>query len=195
VRQSMDVEGFNRITTILQVRYDAYGELHEDAKNLTNLDFIEVNSIMSRPGRLNKLTELMSVDEASLNAKSIEEAFERYYERNLNSAKLVSMGALLELLHNGELLNENHTSLLLEIMENITTGERRIKAGLPANFQFAQKTGTQIESACDVGIVYPETMEYSVIIAVCMTNYGEVGNAEKAFENIGRAISDIILAE
>jgi beta-lactamase class A len=196
IEQSMVREGFNRITTILQVRHDAFSELHENAKNLTNLDFIEANSIISRPERLNRLIEMMSIDETELKAQSIEEAFERYYERKLNSAKLVSMGILLERLYKGELLNEKHTRLLLEMMENITTGERRIKAGLPANFQFAQKTGTQIESACNVGIVYPENKENkSVIIAVCMVNYGEIGTAEKAFENIGRTISEIILSE
>jgi beta-lactamase class A len=48
-----------------------------------------------------------------------------------------------------------HTALVLDAMERITTGDRRIKAGLPAGVSFAQKTGTQISRACNVGVVHP----------------------------------------
>ena len=193
IRNRMVPEGFNPITTILQVRYDAYSEVHEKVLELSNLDIIQVNRIRSRPGRLAKLRELMAVDENELKVRSIEEAFERYYRRNLNSATMESVGMLLERLYNGELLSQEHTEFLLDIMQGITTGDRRIKAGLPTGFRFAQKTGTQIESAANIGLIFPDNYDKPLIISVCITNFGDLREAEKAFQTIGRLIAFTIL--
>lgn len=193
IRNNMVSEGFNRITTIMQVRYDAYSEIHEKALELSNLDILQVNRIRSRPGRLAKLMELMAINESELKVKSIEEAFERYYRRNINTATMQSMGLMLERLYNGELLSEEHTQFLLDIMHGITTGDRRIKAGLPAGFRFAQKTGTQIETAANVGLIFPGNYDKPIIISVCIKDFGDIREAEKAFETIGRLIAFTIL--
>jgi beta-lactamase class A len=195
IRQEMVPEGFNPITTILQVRYDAYSELHENVLNLTNKDILYVHSTRSRPERLRRLVERMAINRNELKASSIEEAFERYYKRGLNSAKLESMGILLERLYNGELLSEEHTDFLLSSMEAITTGDRRIKAGLPKGTRFAQKTGTQIESAGNVGIIFPNGNQGKkpVIVAVYVENFGNINEAEKAFELVGRLLAESFL--
>jgi beta-lactamase class A len=195
IRQKMVPEGFNPITTILQVRYDAYSEFHQNALNLTNKDILYVHSTRSRPERVRRLAERMAINENEMKASSIEEAFERYYRRGLNSAKLESMGILLERLYNGELLSEKHTALLLSSMEAITTGDRRIKAGLPRGTRFAQKTGTQIESAGNVGIIFPKGNKEikPVIVAVYVENFGNINEAEKAFEFVGRLLAEIFL--
>jgi beta-lactamase class A len=194
IRQSMVPDGFNRITPILQVRYDAYSEFHENASRLSNLDIIYVHSTRSRPERLKRLIERMAINETDLKAKSIEEAFKLYYRRELNSSTLEAFGILLERLQNGELLSDEHTDFLLKIMESITTGDRRIKAGLPGNVRFAQKTGTQIESACNVGIIYPESTKgiQPVIIAACVRDFGDIAEAEKTFEYIARLIANTL---
>ena len=193
IRERMVSEGFNRITTILQVRYDAYGEFHENISNLSNMDILYVHSTRSRPERVKRLVERMEIDETELKASSIEEAFERYYRHRLNSASLESFGLLLERLYNGDLLSEDHTGFLLETMEGITTGDRRIKAGLPPGVRFAHKTGTQIESACNVGLILRDDGREPVIIAACVENFGDITEAEKALEYTGRVVAETLL--
>jgi beta-lactamase class A len=195
IREKMVPEGINQLTTILRVRYDAYAELHEKALELTNMDILHVHSTRSRPERLNRLIEKMSVDKSELNASSIEEAFERYYERGLNSGKLESMGLMLERLYNGELLSEKNTDFLLNAMKSITTGDNRIKAGLPRDIEFAQKTGTQIRQACNIGIIFPDDRRNSqpIIIAACIKDFDEISEAEQTFESVGRAVTEALL--
>lgn len=60
-------------------------------------------------------------------------------------------GALLFLgrLANGQLLSPKSTALLLKIMTETTTGQNRLKAGLPEGARLAHKTGT---SGTDLGL-------------------------------------------
>lgn len=190
IRENMVSEGLEPITTILQVRYDAYGEMHENAANLSNLEIISLKGVVSLSERLNELLRLLSIDENNLQAPTIVEAFERYYERKLNSGRLDTMGLLLERLLEGELLSEEHTGLLLDIMEGATTGDRRIKAGLPEGTRFSHKTGTQIGRACNTGVVYPQNGEKPIIVAACMEKHLAVREAEEAFEKIGRSLAE-----
>ena len=60
---------------------------------------------------------------------------------------------MLEKLARGELLDEKYRALLLNHMRAITTGAKRIQAGLPAGLTFAQKTGTQHERACNMELL------------------------------------------
>lgn len=195
IRKNMVSKGFRPITTIMQVRYDVFSEVHKNAANLSNMDIMEINGIYSRIERMQMLSQKMAVAEDDLDADTIEEAFERYYKRRLNSARLESVGLLLERLYDGELLSEKNTRFLLDIMESITTGDKRIKAGLPEGFRFAQKTGTQIERACNIGIIYPEEInkKQTIIIATCIRDYGRITNAEKAFESIGELLGKTLL--
>lgn len=190
IRENMVSEGLEPITTILQVRYDAYGEMHENAANLSNLEIISLKGVVPLSERLNELLRLLSIDENNLQAPTIVEAFERYYERRLNSGRLDTMGLLLERLLEGELLSEEHTGLLLDIMEGVTTGDRRIKAGLPEGTRFSHKTGTQIGRACNTGVVYPQNGEKPIIVAACMEKHLAVREAEEAFEKIGRSLAE-----
>ncbi|MFO7446701.1 MAG: serine hydrolase [Ignavibacteriaceae bacterium] len=180
--------GVEEITTILQVRYDAYSELHENAAKLSNLDYVKLKSFSPMQNRLNEFIRMASIDKDDLNAKSIPDAFERYYERELNSATLLSLGLMLERLAKGEYLNDNHNNLLLDLMKNITTGDRRIKAGLPNGAVFAQKTGTQIGRAGNMGIIFSDNKPM-IVIVVFTEKYNELGKAELAFQKAGRLIA------
>lgn len=187
IEQRVAPEGFGRFTTLLDVRHEAYSEIHPNARLLTNKDFIELHSEMQREKRYSSFINKLGLRENEVNARDIPEAFERYYTQNLNSGTLDAFGLLLEQLANGELLSGEHTELLLGIMEKIETGDRRIKAGLPAGLSFAQKTGTQVERACNVGIIEPRA-EHPLIITVCLVQFGNISNAEQAFQQIGEAV-------
>lgn len=191
IHQDISLKGINYITTIMQVRYDAFSEVHEKAADLKNMDIVHINSSPSRQERLHRLALKMGIDNAELNAASIEEAFENYYRRGLNSGKTEFMGNLLERLYHGELLSEEHTAFLLKTMEGITTGDRRIKAGLPFGTRFAQKTGTQVRRVVNMGIIIPHSEEKEPIIVVaCVKGYDDTRQAERVLENLGRLLTD-----
>jgi beta-lactamase class A len=194
IKKRMVLKGINRITPIMQVRYDAYSEIHKNAQNLTNMDIVQINSKSPLSVRMTELLSKLNVDRSEIKAKSIEDAFERYYKRELNSGKLESMGIMLERLHNGELLNKQNSEYLIKIMETITTGDRRIKAGLPEGTRYAQKTGTQVRRICNIGIIYPKGSErMPIIVVACVKEFSDFSEAEKALENIGKAISNILM--
>lgn len=183
--------GFGQITTILQVRYDAYGALHPGVAKLTNMDIMSLRHAPDREGRLQALAGLLGVERADLDAESLEEVFRDYYESGANSAPLEMFADMLEMVVTGELLSPESTQLLLDHMRNISTGTRRIQAGLPAGTDFAQKTGTQIERACNVGVINPGRVEEgATIVVACADDFGDIGNAEQAFQALGRALAE-----
>lgn len=177
------------ITTILQVRYDAYGEIHADVSRLNNMDLIALRNAGTYPQRYAALLDKLGVASDGVQAGSVPEAFQRYYQSGLNSGSLSAMGALLERLVDGELLNPENTERLLVYMRNVTTGNRRIKAGLPQNAVFAHKTGTQVDRACNVGILNPQSRAEAVVVAACAEDFGELREAEKAFERLGTVLN------
>ncbi|MFO8029659.1 MAG: serine hydrolase [Cyclonatronaceae bacterium] len=177
------------ITTIMQVRYDMYSEIHPDAENLSNLDIVGLRAHTPLRTRYNEFLKLLSVDTSEARVQSIPAAFERYYERGLNSGSLQTMGSILERLHQGDYLNSEHTELLIDILKRVSTGDRRIKAGLPDQAEWAHKTGTQISRSCNVGIVYPQSHD-PVVIAACAEKYDELREAEEAFQKIGRLVTE-----
>lgn len=189
IRESM-VEGLGPVTTILQVRYDAYGEIHPDVAKLSNLDFIDIRAADDYEGRYRLLIEKLGIDAGAARMSSASEAFRSYYGRGINSGTLEAFGLLLERLVGGELLDRAHTGRLLKYMEGVTTGDRRIKAGLPENARFAHKTGTQIARSCNVGIVNPHRAADAVIVAACAEDYDRLDDAEGAYQALGRALSD-----
>lgn len=183
--------GFGPVTTILQVRYDAYGALHPRVVELSNMDLAGLRHAGDRDARLDALAGLLGVERKDLDAESLEAVFGRYYETGANSAPLEMFADMLELLVTGELLSPESTDLLLGHMRAITTGTRRIQAGLPPGTDFAQKTGTQIERACNVGVINPERVEEgATIVVACAEDYGDLDSAEQAFQSLGRALSD-----
>lgn len=183
-------EGFNRITTIVQVRSDAYAEVHANAAALTNMDFIHLRRADTLDERYERLLEKLEIEPEEANATSLFDAFDRYYERGINAGDLAAMGKVLENLVRGDYLNADNTERLLGYMRNVNTGDQRIKAGLPNGAQFAHKTGTQINRACNVGILNSDSPENAVVVAACAEGHGNVVNAEKAFADLGRALTD-----
>ena len=180
--------GFGPMTTILQVRYDVYAELLPGTDALSNMDVVRIQGAGGREERLQALVEALGADPAELRAPDLESAFERYYERGINAGTLEAFGLLLQRLVEGDLLTPAHTKLLLELMEDITTGDKRIQAGLPDNIGFAQKTGTQIGRACNVGILEPRGD--AVVVAACVEKYDSQPEAEDTLRRLGTLLQN-----
>src|SRR5690606_19231089 len=99
-------------------------------------------------------------------------------------------GRLLERLASGELLSPRSTALLLGHMPAISTGSRRIQAGLPAGADFAQKTGTHHQRACSVARLDRALgRDGATLVVACAERFGELEQAEQAFQALGRALA------
>jgi beta-lactamase class A len=190
-------DGFGPITTIVQVRYDAYGILHPGVAGLTNMDLVRLRNAEAGSARLDALARTLKVERGAFAVDSIDEAFERYYQGGSNSATLQAFARLLARLVGGELLSPPHTERVLDAMRRISTGERRIKAGLPRKAAFAQKTGTQLARACNMGLLLPNDgkPEAPVVVAACVERFDQLADAERAFEALGRALAEAGLAD
>lgn len=187
--------GFGPITTILQVRYDAYGPLHPGVADLDNMQLLALRNAPAGEPRLQALARALDVPREALRTESLEAAFDDYYRTGTNAATLPAFARLLERVATGELLSPQGTQTLLAHMRTITTGGRRIAAGLPAGTDFAQKTGTQLARACNVGIVDPELgTQGATVIVACAEGFDELAQAEQAFQSLGRALSETALA-
>ena len=184
--------GFGPLTTILQVRYDAYGPLHPDVAELDNLQIVALRRAEAGEPRLQALAGALGVERGELRADSLQDAFEAYYATGANSATLPAFARLLERLAAGELLSPGSTALLLSHMRAISTGDRRIAAGLPPDSDFAQKTGTQLGRACNVGLLDPSRgRDGATVVVACAEGFDELAQAERAFQALGRALGEL----
>ncbi len=181
-------QGFWPMTSILDVRYGGYGFLHPRAKELTNLDFLALKRIPIER-RADAFAKKLNIMISELNSNSYESAFEKYYEQLYNSSSLEGYGELLEKMITHQIVSPEHTETILKHMENIKTGNDRIKAGLPKNVTFAQKTGTQIGRVCNVGIIRSSNRRNNFIIAACAEKFKNTGEGEAVLKYIGKALT------
>lgn len=181
-------QGFWPLTSILDVRYGGYSFLHPRAKDLTNLDFMELKKVPIER-RADAFAKKLKIMISELNSNSYESAFEKYYELLYNSSTLDGYGELLEKMMTHQIVSPQHTDLILRHMENIKTGADRIKAGLPKNVTFAQKTGTQVGRVCNVGIIRSANEQNSFVIAACAEKFKNTQEGETVLKYIGKALT------
>ncbi|MDP4075430.1 serine hydrolase [Acidovorax sp. A1169] len=189
-RDLLGTKGFERITDFTQVRYDVYAELHPGARKMANMDLVRLAAAPMGDKRVETLARTIGVDKADLRVKTMDEAYKRYYARGLNSAPLTSYGGMLEKLVTGKLLSPAHQQRLFTDLKYATYDAYRLEAGLPRSERFIHKTGTQLHRACHMGVVNPQDGgRAAIVLATCAEDLDEHGEAGKAFEQIGRALT------
>lgn len=181
-------QGFWPMTSILEVRYGGYSFLHPRAKELTNLDFIALKKVAIQD-RAQAFAKKLKIMISELDSNSYESAFEKYYEQLYNSATLEGYGELLEKLVTHQIISPESTDLILKHMRNIKTGAHRIKAGLPKNVTFAQKTGTQVGRVCNIGIIQSTNQQNNFVIAACTEKFKNTEEGEAVLKYIGKALT------
>lgn len=181
-----------KVTTLLDVRYLTYGELHPEARKLNNMDYVLIKNEPLEKRHI-AFAKKLKVPVLSLKYDNLEEAQEKYYALGYNSAKLQSYVSLLEKLEKGQLLSKKNTEVILNHMKNMKTGEGRLKAGLSSDLTFFQKTGTQIHRACNVGLIRKAQESSSkYALAVCIEKPKEAIDSDKVFKKIGSLIGNLI---
>jgi beta-lactamase class A len=193
-RAAFGTNGVKRFTSLAQVRYDVYAELHPDARKLSNDQLVRAASAPLGPPRVEAIRRALGVPVSALQAKTIDEAYARYYRQGLNTSTLVAYGGMLEKLVHGELLSPQSTQRLYKDMKIDIFTNYRLQAGLPRSVRFIHKTGTQYRTACHSGVVSPENGGRDAIVVVaCAADLDEQKEAGKVFERVGRAITDNVL--
>jgi len=110
------------------------------------------------------------------------------------AAPLAIVGALAKL-KRGQMLSPTSTALLLETMGEAHTGPNRVKAGVPAGWQYAHKTGTGQELGArqvgynDVGIMTaPDGSSYALAIMIGDTRL-PIPKRWELMQSVARAVA------
>ncbi|WP_456269564.1 class A beta-lactamase-related serine hydrolase [Kushneria sp. AK178] len=183
-------EGFERITTLADVRRYAYSEFHPNAMNLDGLEFVDIRKARQEPARLAAISRFIGVPVSDFQARDLSEAFEHYYASGLNSARLDAHERLLTRLARGELLSSESTEALMSVMTRTRTGTGRLRADWPDTVSFAHKTGTQRGRFCDGGIAIQDSDDgaHRVAVVACARGSLSLARSEQALKEVGRAV-------
>ena len=99
------------------------------------------------------------------------QSLEAYLADPVDGASPIAIARALSKLARGELLSENSTQLLQSILKRTRSGPNRLKAGVPAGWEFLHKTGTgQVLGPVatgynDIGIMTaPDGTRYAVVV-------------------------------
>jgi len=121
-------------------------------------------------------------------------ALEKYLTDPRDTATPEGIVDLLSKLHSNQLLSRNSTALLLKIMTDSPTGQKRLKAGLPMNWSIAHKTGTGLNvldrntATNDVGIVSSPDGKRVAIAVFIAGSKAPLEKREKVMSNIASAV-------
>lgn len=183
-------KGFQRITSLADVRRHAYSQIVPAAMQLSGSDFLLLKKQRTDSARLEILADLYRTPPKQFQMKTVGAAFEAYYATQLNSARLDAYGELLAKLMAGKILAPTSTAYLLDVMRRVQTGQQRIKAGLLPPAVFAHKTGTQRARTCDSGIITEPTAYPGkrIVIAACTRGDLSVARSDRALKQVGEAL-------
>ncbi|MFO7812893.1 MAG: serine hydrolase [Pelovirga sp.] len=190
--QELVPQGFGSVTTLADVRRQAYSRFHPNAFNLTGRDFFTIRKQSKEHGRIEALASVLNLTVEDFAVSDLDSAFAGYYATNLNGASLSAYGQLLQRLVQGHALQPESTQYIMALLLKVKTGKNRIKSGLPPARAFAHKTGTQHRRICDLGVVMDEggARNPQALIAVCSRDFKSLYSAEAALREVAEAISE-----
>lgn len=194
-RAALGTSGFRELTDFARVRQDVYAEIHPDAGRLRGDPLVRIAAAPLGPARVEAVRRALGKPAAELSAKTIDEAYARYYRTLRNSATLEAYAAMLEKLVEGELLSPASTARLFTLMKLGNFTNYRLQAGLPRSVPFIHKTGTQYLRACHAGVIRPaDGGRRGIVVAACTADLDEQHAAGQVLERVGRALAETMLA-
>ncbi|WOE75783.1 serine hydrolase [Alterisphingorhabdus coralli] len=119
-----------------------------------------------------------------------------YLKDPIDGASPDSITNALAKLARGELLSEESTRLILNVMSRTRSGPKRLKGGVPTGWQFAHKTGTgqvlpPISTGYnDIGIMTaPDGTRYAVVVMLADTT-APIPERMTLMQNVSRAVAN-----
>lgn len=147
----------------------------DDSNTYTIKDIITLMIIQSDNTATNQLINMLGMDNINkfiidygfsdtvLNRKMMDFAARKIGLENYTSMQ--DVGALLELMYKGQLINEKYSDMMLEIMKLQLDGSI-MRIDLDDELIIAHKTGDLPNLKHDAGIVYTESMDYIFAMVV-----------------------------
>lgn len=188
---SISPTGFSTVTTLKNVRRHIYSEIHPRAFELSGTDFISLRKVSRPQDRVHHFAKRLEVDDGELLVQNLEQAYDEYYRKGLNSGMLGDYGRLLNELWSGNLLKASSRDFLIGTLLKTKTGRHRVTAGLRSPFIFAHKTGTQQRRILDVGFVLrkDQPQKPPIVLVASVRNLSDA-KSEKILKRIGELISE-----
>ena len=100
-----------------------------------------------------------------------------------------AMARTLQKLTLGTALTKQSRGQLVAWLDANTTGERRLKAGLPEGWKIAEKTGTNDTAAHDVGILWPPHAAPIVVSVYLAESTASIEVREATLAAVGRLVA------
>lgn len=132
---------------------------------------------------------------ANLPLERRKQALADYLENPIDGASPGAIVNALDRLARGDLLSANSTQLLQSILKRTKSGPRRLKAGVPAGWEFLHKTGTgQVLGSVstgynDVGIMTaPDGTRYAVAVMLANTT-APIPERMRLMQSVTRAVA------
>jgi beta-lactamase class A len=125
------------------------------------------------------------------NPHVFEEASQKFSQVIKDQATPRAMNRLLEMVFKREILDAESCNLILSILADCQTGERRIKGDLPPRTEVAHKTGTIGGTVNDSGIIYLPYGTGHVVLTVFTKNMDlKTKDVEDLIAQIARFVYD-----
>ena len=132
---------------------------------------------------------------ANLPREQRKRALDRYLADPVDGATPDALVNALDRLSKNDLLSTASSRLLLNLMTRVTSGPRRLKAGVPAGWQFLHKTGTGQDlppvstGYNDIGIMTaPDGTRYAVAVLLADTT-ASVPERMQLMQSVTRAVA------
>lgn len=122
-------------------------------------------------------------------------ALDRYLADPIDGATPRALVTALDRLAKRDIVSPESTELLLGLMTRVTSGPRRLKAGVPAGWKFLHKTGTGQDLSPvstgynDIGIMTaPDGTRYAVAVLLANTT-ASVPERMRLMQSVSRAVA------
>ena len=120
-----------------------------------------------------------------------DEARARFNREARDVCSPACMNRLLEKIFKAKILDRETCDLMLQIMHQCQTGEKRLRGMLPAGTRVAHKTGTIVTTVNDCGIIYlPDNRGHVSITVLSKEVKDEVEDMEKVIAEVARFAFD-----
>jgi beta-lactamase class A len=147
-------------------------------------------SIMGGPKKVEKYVRKLGISEMAIRYTE-EEMHEKWDVQFKNWCEPQAMLSLLDMFHKGKALSAESTGLLRKMMEDTTTGAKRIKGKLPPEVVVAHRTGLSgrdesgnIAAVNDVGIIRLADGSHLLLVVFLADSPESDANLEDAIANI-----------